>query len=554
MNRALTAFLIALLLSVAHAAVPVRTIFPTQVAPGGLLELTIPPQQDMICRSSGTPLSVWIGSRPYAPACETLDSDWVLTFRLPTPQPQSPPSPDLRLPQDGLQRVTVLPAGKKLTVSDAATERTLAILPPGAGVLAMRDSTKKGLSPSSGPIDLSRLFAPGVKGINHSAAVSQQLEQFRQEVGNVRLQTVYQPPTKFGPQGAVCGTTEIQAGSLPASLSPDLGLLIEQAERMYSGSIIVAPDTAKQPPGGQAGQTPRRAGGTNDLAWQSIGLTSVMTAQRVSPVTVFIIDTFDGQTDSFTLQTQLDGQPYTMRGHGALIDQLIRTVALTAPTFKYTSACDATGTCHIARVIEGLCQAVAEASRQNRVIVNLSFATPYDHPILDRAVQEALQAGAAVVTAYGNSDRCALRPTSLLDYCNAYPADWTTTIDTKGYPGRLYAVGASELGNATPQSFQRGEPRWTRESGLATVTQYQTSVATQPTLLAPGFFWLPPPHGAAQQAPAPAAYWGTSFSAPLVTGALVRWVQAGKTGWPKPAQLKCNDARLDLRRFTNSCT
>ena len=161
MNRALTAFLIALLLSVAHAAVPVRTIFPTQVAPGGLLEITIPPQQDMVCRSSGTPLRVWIGSRPYAPACALLDGDWALTFRLPKPQPErSPPVPDPRLPQDGLQRVAVLPAGKHLTVSDAATERTLAILPPGAGVLAMRDSTKKGLFPSSGPIDLSLLFAP----------------------------------------------------------------------------------------------------------------------------------------------------------------------------------------------------------------------------------------------------------------------------------------------------------------------------------------------------------------------------------------------------------
>lgn len=552
MNRALTAFLIALLLSVAHAAVPVKRIFPTQVAPGGLLEITIPPQQDMVCRYSGTPLRVWIGSRPYAPACALLDGDWALTFRLPKPQPErSPPVPDLQLPQEGLQDVVVLPSGQHLTVSNATTERTLAILPPGAGVLAIRNGKKMGLLPSSQPINLSRLFAPGIRGRNHSAAMSDQLRRLERGLRGIDLKPVYQPSAvKVFPGGSLCEDTVIQGVQLPAEVRADLGILIEQA---YGDSIIVAPDTAKQPPGGQDGQMLRRAGGTNDLAWKSIGLTSVMTSQRVSSVTVSIIDTFDGQTDAFTQQTQLDGQPYTMRGHGALIDQLIRTVAPTAPLFTYTPACDAKGTCHIVRIIEGLCQAAAEARSQGQVIVNLSFATPYDHPLLKRAVGEALQAGVAVVTAYGNSDRCALRPTSLLDYCNAYPADWTTTMNTKGYPGRLYAVGASEQGNATPQSFQRGEPRWTRESGRATVTQYQMSVATQPTLLAPGFFWLTPPHGAAQQAPAVAAYWGTSFSAPLVTGALVRWVQAGQTGWPTPDELKCHDLRLDLRSISGSC-
>lgn len=555
MNRALTAFLIALLLSVANAAVPIKKIYPTQVAPGGLIEITIPSQRDVICRRSGTLLSVWIGSRPYAPACEPLGTDWALTFRLPTARPEEAPSVrDLRLPQEGLQGVVVLPAGERLTISTASIEWEVAILPPGAGLLATRKSNKSGLFPSNRPINLSLLFALGVKGTNHSAALNQQLEQFRKDVFNTRLQTIFQPQAgKLRSDDSLCGDTEIQAGQLPASLRPDIGILIEQAERKYSGSIVVAPDTAKQPPGGQEGQTLRRTEGANELAWQAIGLTPLVTSQRVRPVTVHTIDTFDGTTDNYTHQTQLNGLPYIMRGHGMAIDQLIRTVAPVTSRFEYTPACDAKGTCHIIQIIEGLCQAVAAARSQAPVIVNLSFATPYDHPILRQAVQEALQAGVAVVTAYGNSDRCALRASSLLDYCNAYPADWTTTMEEEKYPGRLYAVGASEQGNATPQNFQRGEARWSRENGQATITQHRMSVATQPTVLAPAFFWLTPPGMQAQGSQSPGAYWGTSFAAPLVTGALVRWIHSGHEGWPTPSQLQCRDARLDLRRITDAC-
>ncbi|GGR61233.1 hypothetical protein GCM10008959_23980 [Deinococcus seoulensis] len=555
MNQALTAVLIALLLSVARAAIPVEEIYPSQVAPGGLIEITIPPQRDVICRRSGTPLSVWIGSRPYAPACEPLGADWVLTFRLPKPQPEtSPPVRDLRLPQEGLQGVVVLPAGERLTASTAATVRNLAILPPGAGVLVIQKNGKRGLFPSNRPFNLSILFAPGFRGSNHSAAVSDQLRRLEESVRDIDLKTVYQPSVgKLFPDGSLCGDTVVQGGQLPDEVKADLGMLIEQAERKYGGSIVVAPDTAKQPPGGQEGQMLRRTEGGNELAWQAIGLAPLVISQRIRPVTVHTIDTFDGTTDNYTHQTQLNGLPYTMRGHGRAIDQLIRTVAPVTSRFEYTPACDAKGTCRVVQIIEGLCQAVAAVRSQAPVIVNLSFATPYDHPILRQAVQEALQAGVAVVTAYGNSDRCALRASSLLDYCNAYPADWTTTMEEKKYPGRLYAVGASEQGNATPQNFQRGEARWSRENGQATITQHRMSVATQPTVLAPAFFWLTPPGMQAQESPSPGAYWGTSFAAPLVTGALVRWVQSGHQGWPTPSQLQCRDARLDLRRITDAC-
>lgn len=128
-----------------------------------------------------------------------------------------------------------------------------------------------------------------------------------------------------------------------------------------------------------------------------------------SPPSVYLIDTFDpdkGQaSDSFETVSTFNDKPQKSLGHGSRVDELIRLIAPNAQ-MKYTQACDKDGICHLTQVIRALCEASVEAMNDRKVIVHLSLATPYDHPLLYLGIDAAARAGAAVVVAYGNNDRC----------------------------------------------------------------------------------------------------------------------------------------------------
>ena len=556
MNRALSAFLIALLLSVAHAAVPVIEIYPKQAAPGGLIQVKIDSQSDETCTGTTSSLSVWIGSHTYQAACEDHDNYWFLIVAL----PEDP----LRLPQMGPQVLNVMRAGER-PGRPAPLERNIQIMDRVTGVLSVQTSgTSTGDGHPVNPQKLSTLFNRSVRQTD-SVAVTRARNAVVQALNGegATLDDAVDLPGSVG----ICGSTIYRSQLNSAVLQRQVGILIQQANLIADeAQIMVAPDTARQPPSDSNYWSDTPPDLLNAYAWNAIRLNSLNDAGQ-NPVTVHLIDTFDPQLsppDPFTTQLTFKGRTFESTGHGSRVAELIRYVAPTAH-MTFTQACNGDGVCSLSAVMRGLCLASAEALvNTHSVIVHLSLATPYDHPILHGGVSAAAMSGAALVFAYGNSDRCLGRAGGPLDYCNAYPADWSgdawggTWSGGTWSGGMAYSVGASQQTSPTPQTFQRGQHRWTWDvsastgNKVAVRTQSAMPVATQPSLSAPGFFFLPLTD---QGTPASDAkpYWGTSFAAPLVTGALVRWVQAGHAGWPKPSALRCGDLRLDLRSISGSC-
>ncbi|GGL11404.1 S8/S53 family peptidase [Deinococcus radiotolerans] len=547
MNRALTAFLIALLLSVARAAIPVEEIYPSQIAPGGLLQVKISDPPNETCTGGTTSLSVWIGSHAYPVACEDHTDYWFLIMTLPEDPGQ--------LPQMGPQVLSVLQSGERPSEA-GPLKRNIQILDRITGVLSVQTSP-----PSSGdqysfrPEALATLFTKPVRQ-RDSVALTQAREAVVRELNSEGVTLI--ETAKIPGEVGICGLTIYHSQLRSEVLQRQVGILIDQAELLAEdANIMVAPDTARQPPADSTYWSDAAPDLLNAYAWNSIHL-NARTNTVKDPATVYLIDTYHpdlNPADPFTTQLTFNNHTFASTGHGSRVAELIRLVAPGAG-LKFTQACNEAGVCSLVQVLRGLCDASHQAiDDPHSVIVHLSLATPYDHPILREGINAAVATGAALVFAYGNSDRCLGRTGGPLDYCNAYPADWA--VDPVS-GGAMYSVGASQQSNPTPQTFQRGQPRrtWngaTRNGQKVTVlVQPAMPVATDPSLTAPGFFFLPlTAQGRAASDARP--YWGTSFAAPLVTGALVRWVQAGKTRWPAPTELQCSHLRLDLRRISNSC-
>lgn len=542
MIRQLSAFLFALLVSAAHAAIPIQDVYPTQVAPGGLLQVSVAPQENMSCLATGTPLRIWIGSHAYPVSCEAQANLWFLVMTLPNDQGIS------SLPQEGPQGLLVLPAGARPTVPVEASNRRVQILPRVRNVLSIRLS---GQGDKYSPQWPAELFDPPLDRTD-----SRRLNAAREAVKEILRDYSELTQSRGSLPGSgddgICGR-ELFTTTLPEDeLQNNVGLLIEQAEQRYpSSGIVIAPDTGKQPPADPTywSQLPKAT--INHYGWTSIRLdTPLPPAQNRAVPTVFLIDTYNPQRmppDTYAGTRTFNNDPLPFTGHGTHVNELITLVApaLKPTNMRYRQVCSADGTCQIADILTGLCES-AEASQSGRVIVNLSVATPYDHPLLKAAVMAAVQAGAAVVTAYGNNDRCSDREGGPLNFCNAYPADWSGDVPS------LYAVGASQQQNSTPQTFQRGQARWTRTGSVAQLVQPPMQVATTPSLMAPGFFYLPMVDMRGTPTPDATPFWGTSFATPLVTGALVRWAQRCPERWPRFQELRrdpVQDPRLDLSRL-----
>lgn len=169
--------------------------------------------------------------------------------------------------------------------------------------------------------------------------------------------------------------------------------------------------------------------------------------------------------------SMLDGRCHCRYfGHGTLVAGLIHLVAPDARLVPI-KAFDANGYTTIFSIVEGVYWAIG----QDIDVLNLSFSTEADSDILHKAIDDAKAGGIAVVASVGNDSHGGR---------DLYPAAY----------GTVYGVAATDSNDR-----------------LASFSNYGKSVS----VTAPGAFVISTFPGGRY-----AAVWGTSFSAPLVSGAV----------------------------------
>lgn len=176
----------------------------------------------------------------------------------------------------------------------------------------------------------------------------------------------------------------------------------------------------------------------------------------------------------------LTGRPGTdANGHGT---QVAGIVAATCPTCRVLAVqvAGADGSATDADIAAGIEWAAHHGAR----IVNVSLAGPCVDPVLERAIRDAVAAGALVVAAAGNAG--STDPTACAVECGGYPAAFAPQV-----PG-LVAVAATGAGGRLLPSSNRGP--WV-------------------TLAAPGGFTAPALGGGLR-----AVVPGTSYAAAYVSG------------------------------------
>ncbi|WP_221089147.1 S8/S53 family peptidase [Deinococcus aquaedulcis] len=205
--------------------------------------------------------------------------------------------------------------------------------------------------------------------------------------------------------------------------------------------------------------------------------------------------------------------------HGAAVARIISDMVPAAEVIL-APACTDEGVCHGDLILQHLCEAANQA-RSGPVVVNLSLHLPYRSPALKKALAEVTAAGALVVMAHGNRDRCEKATTTapFKDHCNAYPADWTgRPVTGVPYPTdetgtgfqrnhRLFSAGGWDVAGAGKAEFGR------EGSGRPYVP------VTTPTRYLPGAFEY-----TLAAAAEPRLYEGTSFASPVLAALLANWI------------------------------
>jgi subtilisin family serine protease len=179
----------------------------------------------------------------------------------------------------------------------------------------------------------------------------------------------------------------------------------------------------------------------------------------------------------------VDSQQYSAFGHGTMVAGIVHLVAPSA-TILPLKVFRPDGSGYTSDILRAVYFAVQSRSQ----VINMSFSMPKSSPELSRSIQYALSSGAVCVAAAGNSNSAA----------SVYPAAYDGVIGVASTTN--YDVRSSFSNYGTPMV-------WVAAPGEGIVTTY--------------------PFGTY------AASWGTSFSAPFVSGTAALVWQANSNLGPK---------------------
>ena len=191
----------------------------------------------------------------------------------------------------------------------------------------------------------------------------------------------------------------------------------------------------------------------------------------------------DGNNNTDDVPAGIDsngnGIPDEDAGHGTMVSGLINRYAQNA-TLLPVKVLDSDGSGSLWATTEGIRYAISRGAR----VINMSFGSPQNSPLLQEAIQDAWNAGIIIVTAAGNNNSSAQQ----------YPAGNNLTL----------AVGSLDANNVK-----------------ASFSNYGVIDVVAPGVGLPSTFW----------AGNYASWSGTSFSAPLVSAEAALIISAQPT-WP----------------------
>lgn len=298
------------------------------------------------------------------------------------------------------------------------------------------------------------------------------------------------------------------AGILPASGLPT-GQVIGLLDILFGGDLAIDPTGFAHP--GQS-QVPFQNAKPFDVLNKFLGGFK----GSGKGVTIHVLDTASNSEDPFVMSAPINyyGTVYNNRPyHGSIAGQVTRVLSPNA-ALDYQQVCDKAGNCSTLKTVQALCKVVAEARRGGKHVVNLSLGGSYPTLGLQLALREVAAAGVPTAASYGNRDDCpGLVPG---DRCWHYPADWSKSFEfgpavnfaaVSLRPTMLFSVAGWDIATLQEATYNRG----VGNPGIVTPA---------PSVQAPGEFWF----GAFP-------YFGTSFSAPVVSGILANWMTC-KSGVP----------------------
>lgn len=276
----------------------------------------------------------------------------------------------------------------------------------------------------------------------------------------------------------------------------------------------------------QIGDTRFETSMLNRIHW------SDLTVGKPNPVKVFVIDTaYKTPSGKIDDPFNKDG----VAGHGKWIGKIIRAIAgIPESNIFYIPACyNSSGSCDMPLIIQGLCSAADEARQGTKVLVNLSLGAGVGGNFLQDALIFALRSGVTIITSFGNKDQygiCASVTKFVAlsgDACHQFPAEWVDTLTENSMPdvkGRLISVAGVrpyvnswDISGDNRIQFTISNAENAKKIGETLLQSGALSAVNAPTIYAPSLYSI---DGVKVS--------GNSFSTPLVTASIAKWMSLSK--------------------------
>lgn len=280
--------------------------------------------------------------------------------------------------------------------------------------------------------------------------------------------------------------------------------LIESLKNELKIEIYADPTTDLHPPSSAAATFGLGSGPNADRSlvngevFNSAGLLGIKMPSIKNKM--YIFDTFDGSEDyaNYTIEGYRGSLKYKIKEHGSIVGKIVHDIV--GANYIPKSICEV-DKCNIKYLLKAFCEISNELRGGD--IINLSAGTSYESQMLLKIIQNLTEKNIYLVTSFGNHDRC--KNYRLGDTCSHYPSDYIASN------GRLNILIA-----AAWDPYARKISLFNRHYNK----EYYIPISYREAFLLPGEYYYQSASNSNKYVP----FYGTSFSAPVLTSLLSIWL------------------------------